>query len=87
MQCPGLLLQVSVNSQVNLPTNKHLLLFYFSKANLIYLSLYREFDESLLRRILEISYEDDVVDLPPALDVSSYMMSEVFEINNIHFYH
>ncbi|XP_022966543.1 RNA polymerase II C-terminal domain phosphatase-like 2 isoform X2 [Cucurbita maxima] len=37
---------------------------------------FKEFDESLLRRILEISYEDDVIDLPPALDVSSYMMSE-----------
>ncbi|XP_050945279.1 RNA polymerase II C-terminal domain phosphatase-like 2 isoform X2 [Cucumis melo] len=37
---------------------------------------FKEFDESLLRRILEISYEDDVVDLPPAPDVSSYMMSE-----------
>ncbi|XP_022151521.1 RNA polymerase II C-terminal domain phosphatase-like 2 isoform X3 [Momordica charantia] len=37
---------------------------------------FKEFDETLLRRILEISYEDDVVDLPHAPDVSSYMMSE-----------
>ncbi|KAG6603590.1 RNA polymerase II C-terminal domain phosphatase-like 2, partial [Cucurbita argyrosperma subsp. sororia] len=37
---------------------------------------FKEFDESLLRRILEISYEDEVADLPPAPDVSSYLMSE-----------
>lgn len=39
--------------------------------------LTREFDENLLRRISEIFYEDEVVNLPSAPDVSNYLMSEV----------
>jgi RNA polymerase II C-terminal domain phosphatase-like 1/2 len=44
----------------------------------LYLKCYasREFDENLLRRISEVYYEDEVVNLPPAPDVSNYMMSE-----------
>lgn len=38
----------------------------------------REFDEGLLRKICEIFYEDEVVNLPSAPDVSNYLMSEVF---------
>lgn len=41
----------------------------------------REFDESLLRKISEIFYEDEVVNLPSAPDVSNYLMSEVFIFN------
>ncbi|XP_041022989.1 RNA polymerase II C-terminal domain phosphatase-like 2 isoform X2 [Juglans microcarpa x Juglans regia] len=37
---------------------------------------FKEFDENLLRRISEIFYEDEVVNLPPAPDVSNYMISE-----------
>ncbi|XP_057983618.1 RNA polymerase II C-terminal domain phosphatase-like 2 isoform X2 [Malania oleifera] len=37
---------------------------------------FKEFDESLLRRIFELFYEDEVVSLPPAPDVSNYLMSE-----------
>ncbi|XP_044480786.1 RNA polymerase II C-terminal domain phosphatase-like 2 [Mangifera indica] len=37
---------------------------------------FKEFDENLLRRISEISYEDDVINLPPAPDVSNYLISE-----------
>ncbi|KAL5550325.1 hypothetical protein UlMin_000501 [Ulmus minor] len=37
---------------------------------------FKEFDENLLRRICETFYEDDVVNLPPAPDVSNYLMSE-----------
>ncbi|XP_050203835.1 RNA polymerase II C-terminal domain phosphatase-like 2 [Mercurialis annua] len=37
---------------------------------------FKEFDESLLRRISGVFYEDEVVTLPPAPDVSNYMMSE-----------
>lgn len=40
----------------------------------------REFDENLLRRISEVFYEDEVVNLPPAPDVSNYMISEVFQL-------
>lgn len=43
----------------------------------------REFDENLLRRISEIFYEDEVVNLPPAPDVSNYLMSEVYELKTI----
>lgn len=45
----------------------------------------REFDENLLRRITEVFYEDDVLNLPPAPDVSNYLMSEVYELANILF--
>lgn len=38
----------------------------------------REFDEGLLRKICEIFYEDEAVNLPSAPDVSNYLMSEVF---------
>lgn len=37
----------------------------------------REFDEGLLQRIPEISYEDDMKDIPSAPDVSNYLVSEV----------
>ncbi|EXC23668.1 hypothetical protein L484_015578 [Morus notabilis] len=37
---------------------------------------FKEFDENLLRRITEVFYEDDVLNLPPAPDVSNYLMSE-----------
>ncbi|XP_055812609.1 RNA polymerase II C-terminal domain phosphatase-like 2 isoform X1 [Solanum dulcamara] len=37
---------------------------------------FREFDEGLLRKICEIFYEDEVVNLPSAPDVSNYLMSE-----------
>lgn len=37
----------------------------------------REFDEGLLQRIPEISYEDDVKDIPSPPDVSNYLVSEV----------
>ncbi|KAJ8550957.1 hypothetical protein K7X08_000327 [Anisodus acutangulus] len=37
---------------------------------------FKEFDESLLRKISEIFYEDEVVNLPSAPDVSNYLMSE-----------
>ncbi|KAA8517393.1 hypothetical protein F0562_017686 [Nyssa sinensis] len=37
---------------------------------------FKEFDENLLRRISELYYEDEVVNLPAAPDVSNYLMSE-----------
>ncbi|XP_038720593.1 RNA polymerase II C-terminal domain phosphatase-like 2 isoform X3 [Tripterygium wilfordii] len=37
---------------------------------------FKEFDEILLRRISEVFYEDEVISLPPALDVSSFLVSE-----------
>ncbi|KAJ8753749.1 hypothetical protein K2173_000003 [Erythroxylum novogranatense] len=37
---------------------------------------FKEFDESLLRRIAEVFYEDEVISLPTAPDVSNYMFSE-----------
>ncbi|XP_058109156.1 RNA polymerase II C-terminal domain phosphatase-like 2 isoform X3 [Magnolia sinica] len=37
---------------------------------------FKEFDEKLLRRISEFCYEDEVLDLPPAPDVSNYLMTE-----------
>lgn len=37
----------------------------------------REFDENLLRKIFEISYEDEIVNLPYAPDVGDYLISEV----------
>ncbi|KAF8397309.1 hypothetical protein HHK36_016222 [Tetracentron sinense] len=44
---------------------------------------FKEFDESLLRKISELCYEDEVVNLPSAPDVSNYLMSEDagFELN------
>lgn len=38
---------------------------------------YRDFDDSLLPRIAEISYENDVEDIPSPPDVSHYLVSEV----------
>lgn len=38
---------------------------------------YRDFDDSLLQRIAEISYENDVEDIPSPPDVSHYLVSEV----------
>ncbi|OMO85081.1 Double-stranded RNA-binding protein [Corchorus capsularis] len=37
---------------------------------------FKEFDENVLRKISEVFYEDEVVNLPPAPDVSNYLMSE-----------
>lgn len=37
----------------------------------------REFDDGLLQRIPEISYEDDLTDIPLPPDVSNYLVSEV----------
>ncbi|XVF08265.1 hypothetical protein REPUB_Repub06bG0211600 [Reevesia pubescens] len=37
---------------------------------------FKEFDESVLRKISEVFYEDEVVNLPLAPDVSNYLMSE-----------
>ncbi|XAR50850.1 Phosphoprotein phosphatase [Bertholletia excelsa] len=37
---------------------------------------FKEFDENLLRKISEVFYEDDAVNLPAAPDVSNYLMSE-----------
>lgn len=37
----------------------------------------RDFDDSLLQRIAEISYENDVEDIPSPPDVSHYLVSEV----------
>ncbi|XP_073114818.1 RNA polymerase II C-terminal domain phosphatase-like 2 isoform X5 [Elaeis guineensis] len=37
---------------------------------------FKEFDESLLRKIFELCYENDILDLPYAPDVSDYLMSE-----------
>ncbi|XVF76805.1 hypothetical protein PTKIN_Ptkin13bG0296400 [Pterospermum kingtungense] len=37
---------------------------------------FKEFDENVLRRIYEVFYEDEVVNLPLAPDVSNYLMSE-----------
>lgn len=37
----------------------------------------REFDEGLLQKMPEISYEDDINDVPSPPDVSNYLVSEV----------
>ncbi|XP_022882351.1 RNA polymerase II C-terminal domain phosphatase-like 2 isoform X3 [Olea europaea var. sylvestris] len=37
---------------------------------------FKEFDENLLRRICDVFYEDEVVNLPSPSDVSNYLMSE-----------
>lgn len=37
----------------------------------------REFDEGLLQRMSEISYEDDMNDIPSPPDVSNYLVPEV----------
>jgi RNA polymerase II C-terminal domain phosphatase-like 1/2 len=37
---------------------------------------YRDFDDSLLPRIAEISYENDAEDIPSPPDVSHYLVSE-----------
>lgn len=50
---------------------------FISHAIFMSYVLTREFDENLLRRISEIFYEDEVVNLPSAPDVSNYLMSEV----------
>lgn len=39
----------------------------------------RQFDENLLRRISELHYEDEVVNLPSPPDVSDYLMLEVID--------
>lgn len=47
----------------------------------IIFSTNREFDENILRRISDIFYEDEVVNLPCAPDVSNYLISEVYQNN------
>ncbi|KAG8647742.1 hypothetical protein MANES_09G104300v8 [Manihot esculenta] len=37
---------------------------------------FKEFDDNLIRRISEVFYEDEVINLPHAPDVSNYMISE-----------
>uniref|UniRef100_A0A5B6ZK95 protein-serine/threonine phosphatase n=1 Tax=Davidia involucrata TaxID=16924 RepID=A0A5B6ZK95_DAVIN len=37
---------------------------------------FKEFDEALLQRIPEVSYEDDIEDIPLPPDVSNYLISE-----------
>ncbi|KAK9026801.1 hypothetical protein V6N11_039635 [Hibiscus sabdariffa] len=37
---------------------------------------FKEFDENVLRRLSDVFYEDEVVNLPLAPDVSNYLMSE-----------
>ncbi|TYH32548.1 hypothetical protein ES288_A01G260700v1 [Gossypium darwinii] len=37
---------------------------------------FKEFDENVLRKMSEVFYEDEVVNLPVAPDVSNYLMSE-----------
>lgn len=44
---------------------------------MIFELFYRDFDDSLLQRIAEISYENDVEDIPSPPDVSHYLVSEV----------
>lgn len=42
----------------------------------------REFDENLLRKISEVFFEDDVVNLPGAPDVSNYLVFEVCKVDD-----
>ncbi|XP_043688256.1 RNA polymerase II C-terminal domain phosphatase-like 1 [Telopea speciosissima] len=37
---------------------------------------FKEFDEGLLQKILDVRYEDDMTDIPSAPDVSNYLISE-----------
>ncbi|CAL9177164.1 unnamed protein product [Musa hybrid cultivar] len=37
---------------------------------------FKEFDENLLQKIYEVNYENEIVDLPSAPDVSNYLISE-----------
>ncbi|XP_030480292.2 RNA polymerase II C-terminal domain phosphatase-like 1 [Cannabis sativa] len=37
---------------------------------------FKEFDDCLLQKIVEVSYEDDIKDVPSPPDVSSYLVSE-----------
>ncbi|XP_022767694.1 RNA polymerase II C-terminal domain phosphatase-like 2 isoform X2 [Durio zibethinus] len=46
---------------------------------------FKEFDENVLRKISEVFYEDEVVNLPLAPDVSSYLMSEVTNLQDAGF--
>ncbi|KAJ4795788.1 C-terminal domain phosphatase-like protein [Rhynchospora pubera] len=39
---------------------------------------FREFDETMLRKIFEVCYESDVTDLPYSPDVSDYLLSEEY---------
>ncbi|GKE42705.1 RNA polymerase II C-terminal domain phosphatase-like protein 2 isoform X2, partial [Tanacetum coccineum] len=42
---------------------------------------FKEFDENLPRRLFEYFYEDETSNLPSALDVSIFLMSEVSELD------
>ncbi|XP_058730856.1 RNA polymerase II C-terminal domain phosphatase-like 1 [Vicia villosa] len=37
---------------------------------------FKDFDDGLLQKIPQIAYEDDIQDIPPAPDVSNYLVSE-----------
>ncbi|KAK2436791.1 RNA polymerase II C-terminal domain phosphatase [Trifolium repens] len=37
---------------------------------------FKDFDDGLLQKIPQIAYEDDIKDIPPAPDVSNYLVSE-----------
>ncbi|KAJ1417623.1 HAD-like superfamily [Sesbania bispinosa] len=37
---------------------------------------FKDFDDGLLQKILQTAYEDDIKDIPPAPDVSNYLVSE-----------
>lgn len=43
--------------------------------------MFREFDENFLQRLYDVFYEDEVGSLPQPLDVSNYLMAEVFDCN------
>ncbi|KAJ8477916.1 hypothetical protein OPV22_021643 [Ensete ventricosum] len=42
---------------------------------------FKEFDENLLQKIYEVNYENEIVDLPNAPDVSDYLISE--DVNSV----
>lgn len=54
----------------------------YSEAVVFFFNLFmicRQFDEHILRRISEIYYEDEIVNLPSPPDVSNYLMLEVID--------
>lgn len=50
---------------------------FFFELHLTYGFYDREFDEGLLQRVSEVSFEDDPRDIPSPPDVSNYLVSEV----------
>lgn len=45
----------------------------------------REFDENLLRKVFELMYENEFLDLPYAPDVGDYLVCEVTLLNRCYF--